>query len=68
VAARSTPAELGGALIADEAESFGNCVADLLDDLSTRVSLRERAWDLLEAHHCGSAVRDRVIDAFSFMS
>jgi glycosyltransferase involved in cell wall biosynthesis len=63
-AASGTPAEKGGALVADSAESFAQNTIHLLEDNLARISMRDCAWTLLEMEHCGQRAHEAVVSLF----
>lgn len=64
IAAAGTPAACGGALVADDPAAFAQRVVDVLRDPVLRAGFREKAWQLMDANHCGDQVRQRVQEIF----
>lgn len=64
IGARGTPAGLGGAVIADEPQSFAEAIVHLLQHPDLRQQVGQRARDLVWQHHCSPQVIERVQQAF----
>ena len=60
LASRGTPAEHGGALIADSSSAFGEAVCDLLGSRARRLDLQEASQNLLFKRHASPAARASI--------
>jgi glycosyltransferase involved in cell wall biosynthesis len=60
LASRGTPAEHGGALIADSPSAFGEAVCDLLGSRARRLDLQEASQNLLFTRHTSPAARASI--------
>lgn len=58
IAGRGTPAEHGGALVADTPEDFAAAVLGLLRSRERRIETRRSAWEILLAHHASPEALD----------
>ena len=62
IASRGTPAENGGAIIADTPDAFASATVELLSSLERRIRCRDAAWDLLRRDHVSEESHRRTFE------